>query len=92
MLRNVYLPKVINGSNSNGNWELTMMEAAIGIAVFLEDRAAYDQAMTKFRGRVPAYIYLTSDGALPKAPPGSGSTPGRDHQLLAGPDAPSSTA
>ncbi|WP_392672666.1 alginate lyase family protein [Streptomyces sp. LN785] len=72
MLRNVYLPKVINGSNSNGNWELSMTEAAIGIAVFLEDRSAYDKAVTKFRGRVPAYIYLASDGALPKTAPGSG--------------------
>lgn len=35
MLRDVYLPKVINGSNSNGNWELSMTGAAIGIAVFL---------------------------------------------------------
>ncbi|MFC7642532.1 hypothetical protein ACFQX6_17480 [Streptosporangium lutulentum] len=72
MLRDVYLPKVINGSNSNGNWELTMMEAALGISVFLEDRAAYDKAVSKFRGRVPAFIYISADGALPKAPPGSG--------------------
>jgi hypothetical protein len=72
MLRNVYLPKVINGSHSNGNWELSMMEAAIGIAVFLEDRGAYDKAVAKVRGRVPAYIYLTSDGSLPKTAPGSG--------------------
>ncbi|MEU8629035.1 alginate lyase family protein [Streptomyces sp. NPDC048669] len=72
MLRDVYLPKVINGSNSNGNWELSMTEAAIGISVFLEDRTSYDKAVTKFRGRVPAYIYLTSDGALPKTAPGSG--------------------
>ncbi|MFE6063783.1 alginate lyase family protein [Streptomyces sp. NPDC056431] len=72
MLRNVYLPEVTNGSHSNGNWELSMTEAAIGIAVFLEDRAAYDKAVAKFRGRVPAYIYLAGDGALPKAAPGSG--------------------
>jgi hypothetical protein len=71
MLRNVYLPKVINGSNSNGNWELSMMEAAIGISVFLEDRTSYDKAVSKFRGRVPAFIYISADGALPKAPPGS---------------------
>ena len=49
-----------------------MTEAAIGIAVFLEDRTAYDKAVTKFRGRVPAYIYIAADGALPKAAPGSG--------------------
>ncbi|MBT2234497.1 alginate lyase family protein [Nonomuraea sp. NEAU-A123] len=72
MLRTVYLPKVINGSNSNGNWELSMMEAAVGISVFLEDRTSYDKAIAKFRGRVPAYVYLSADGALPKAAPGSG--------------------
>ncbi|WP_410662130.1 alginate lyase family protein [Amycolatopsis sp. lyj-84] len=72
MLRTVYLPEVINGSHSNGNWELSMAEAAIGISVFLDDKASYDKAVAKFRTRVPAYLYLTSDGALPKTAPGSG--------------------
>ncbi|WP_432828235.1 alginate lyase family protein [Dactylosporangium sp. CA-092794] len=66
MLRTVYLPKLINGSSSNGNWELSMMEAAIGISVFLEDRASWDKAMAKFRARVQAYLYLTTDGTYPK--------------------------
>ncbi len=69
MLRNVYLPEIINGSNSNGNWELSMMEAAVGISVFLEDRASYDKAMAKFRTRTAAYVYLSSDGDLPKTVP-----------------------
>lgn len=69
MLRDVYLPKVINGSNSNGNWELSMMEAAVGISVFLEDKTSYDKAMAKFRTRTAAYVYLESDGALPKTVP-----------------------
>ena len=73
MLRNVYLPKVVNGNaTNNGNWELVMMEATLGIAVFLEDRTTYDRAVAKYRTRVPAYVYLSSDGALPKAPPNSG--------------------
>lgn len=72
MLRDVYLPEIIDGSHSNGNWELTMMEAVIGIAVFLEDKGAYDTAVEKFRGRVPAFLYVTSDGDLPKTAPGSG--------------------
>lgn len=72
MLRDVYLPEIIGGSNSNGNWELTMMEAATGISVFLDDKTSYDKAMSKFMGRVPAYVYLDSDGALPKTAPGSG--------------------
>ncbi|TMU98722.1 alginate lyase family protein [Streptomyces sp. DASNCL29] len=70
MLRNVYLPEVSNGSatTKNGNWELVMTEAAIGIAVFLDDRSAYDKAVSTYLDRVPAYIYLTSDGDLPKPP------------------------
>ncbi|MEV4975122.1 alginate lyase family protein [Streptomyces scopuliridis] len=69
MLRTVYLPEIINGSNSNGNWELTMMEAAVSISVFLDDGASYDKAISKYLVRVPAYIYLASDGALPKTVP-----------------------
>ncbi|MFF7333685.1 alginate lyase family protein [Streptomyces sp. NPDC090306] len=69
MLRTVYLPEVINGSNSNGNWELSMMEAAVGISVFLEDRTSYDTAMARFRTRTAAYVYLASDGAVPKTVP-----------------------
>ncbi|MFD8816760.1 alginate lyase family protein [Streptomyces sp. NPDC059627] len=69
MLRNVYLPTVIKGSNSNGNWELTMMEAAVGISVFLEDKTSYDTAMAKFRTRTAAYVYLASDGSVPKTVP-----------------------
>ncbi|MFF7935121.1 alginate lyase family protein [Streptomyces sp. NPDC007940] len=69
MLRSVYLPEIINGSNSNGNWELSMMEAAVGISVFLEDKASYDKAMGKFRTRTAAYVYLDSDGEVPKTVP-----------------------
>ncbi len=72
MLRTVYLPTVIKGSpNTNGNWELIMTDAAIGIAVFLDDRASFDKAVTTWRGRVPAYFYVKSDGAQPRTPPGS---------------------
>ncbi|MFI9815417.1 alginate lyase family protein [Saccharothrix variisporea] len=73
MLRNVYLPEIANGRPAtNGNWELSMMEASLGIAVFLEDRAAYDKAVSIYRTRMPAYVYLTTDGDLPKPPPNSG--------------------
>lgn len=47
-----------------------MMEAAQGISVFIEDRASYDKAMQKYFGRVPAYVYLQSDGPYPKIAPG----------------------
>jgi hypothetical protein len=45
MLRTVYLPEIINGSHSNGNGELSMTEVALGVSVFLADRASYDKAM-----------------------------------------------
>ncbi len=35
-----------------------MMEAAVGIAVFLDDRAAYNTAVARYLNRVHAYIYL----------------------------------
>jgi hypothetical protein len=72
MLRNVYLPEVRNGSNSNGNWELSMMEAAVGISVFLDDRTSYNAAVIRYLNRVHAYVYLPSDGSLPYTVPGSG--------------------
>jgi hypothetical protein len=69
MLQTVYLPKVIAGSGANGNWELTMIDAAIGSAVFLDDRASFEKAVAMWRQRVPAYFYLSSDGATPHPPP-----------------------
>jgi hypothetical protein len=75
MLRTVYLPTLMPGApTSNGNWELVMMEAAVGISVFLDDKADYDKAMARFRARVPAFIYLTTDGSYPKGPPGTNIT------------------
>ena len=72
MLKNVYLPRVIGGSGANGNWELSMIEASINIAVFLDDKATFDKAAGMWRKRVPAYFYLKSDGATPvKAPRGT---------------------
>ncbi len=51
-----------------------MMEAAISVAVFLNDRDSYEKALTKYLDRVPAYVYLTQDGSYPKAAPGSNLT------------------
>ncbi len=74
MLRTVYLPVLIKGSGANGNWELIMTDALMGIAVFLDDRGSFDRAVALWRGRVPAYIYLTSDGPAPKSPPNRAKT------------------
>src|SRR5437763_30991 len=51
-----------------------MMEASIGAAVFLEDPSNYEKAMSIFAARVPAYIYLKSDGPYPIAVRGMNNT------------------
>jgi hypothetical protein len=44
---------------------VVMIESCIGAAVFLEDAALYEKSLGLFSSRVPAYIYLTSDGEYP---------------------------
>lgn len=70
MLRTAYLPVIEEGRPGyNGNWELSMIEAMTGSAVFLDDRALFDKAIAMWRKRVPAYFYLATDGPLPVPPP-----------------------
>jgi hypothetical protein len=69
MLREQYVPSLIDGSAENGNKELAMAEALINIAVFNDDRALYDAGVKMWRGRAPAYIYLSTDGPKPVLPP-----------------------
>jgi hypothetical protein len=71
MLKTIYLPQVAPGSQANGNWELSMSEATIAIGVFLDDQTTFDRGVALWRGRVPAYIYVSSDGPQPKQAPGS---------------------
>jgi hypothetical protein len=73
MLREVYLPELLPGQpRFNGNWELIMIEGIQGIAVFLDDPDVYDAAVAMWRKRVPAYIYMKTDGPLPVRPVGGG--------------------
>ncbi|WP_439663887.1 alginate lyase family protein [Lentzea sp. HUAS TT2] len=69
MLRNVYYNEIQGSDPRTGNWELSIAEAVVGIGVFLDDKAIYDRGVSLYRARVPAFIYLTSDGALPKTVP-----------------------
>ena len=68
MLRNVYLVNTINGSQNayqNGNWELLMSDATISMGIFLNDKKVFNKGLSLWRKRVPAYIYLKSDGRKP---------------------------
>jgi Alginate lyase len=67
MLTAVPLPLIQNGSGANGNWELSMIEATIGIAVFTNDRTLFDHAVAMWHERVPAYFYYQPiDGDHPQ--------------------------
>ena len=83
MLTKVVVPIIHDGSNYNGNWELTQIEAMMGIAVFTDDHALFDHAVDFWKQRVPAYFYYAPiDGEQP-APPPRGIPP-RGKSLWAG--------
>jgi len=69
-LKRAHLPLIQNGSPSNGNWELSMIEGLLGIAVFLEDQTLFDRGINFWNQRVPAYFYYSeTDGNKPKPAP-----------------------
>jgi hypothetical protein len=75
MLTTQYLPNLVNGAPcKNGNWELIIIEALAHISVFNEDPSLFDQAVSMWRARVPAYMYLSSDGPRPVPPPRCGTS------------------
>ena len=76
MLTNVYEPQLYNGSGDNGNWELSMIEGMMGIAVFNEDSALLAHAQLYWGQRIPAYFYYYPiDGTTqPAFPRNTGST------------------
>jgi hypothetical protein len=69
MLKVAYLPEVKDGSTRTGNWDTSAIEAAMNIAVFLDDKAQFDKAIELWKARTPAYIYVKADGALPVQAP-----------------------
>jgi hypothetical protein len=75
MLATQYVPSLLQGSCQNGNKELSMAAALINIGVFNDDRATFDRGVQMWRGRTPAYIYLSSDGPEPKKAAGCDDMP-----------------
>jgi hypothetical protein len=60
MLNTVIIPLIYDGSGSNGNWELSMIEAMMAISVFTENATLFDHAVTFWKQRVPSYFYCDS--------------------------------
>ncbi|MGO4515164.1 hypothetical protein AB4Y89_05195 [Terriglobus sp. 2YAB30_2] len=70
MLINVYQPVIQNGSGVNGNWDMSMIDGTMQIAVLTENRTLLNQARTMWLGRVPDLFYLNAiDGSSHAASP-----------------------
>lgn len=70
MLIHVYQPVIQNGSGVNGNWDMTMIDGTMQIAVLTENAALLGQARSMWLGRVPDLFYLNSiDGSTHAASP-----------------------
>ncbi len=70
MLRDFVVPTLTGHryDTANGNWALSASDGLINAAVFLDDRALYDEAVTMWRGDTRAYIHLAGDGSQPIVP------------------------
>jgi hypothetical protein len=70
MLKNIYQPVIQNGSGVNGNWDMSMIDGTMQIAVFTENSTLLSSARTLWKGRVPDLFYLQSkDGSSHAASP-----------------------
>jgi hypothetical protein len=73
-MNNIMVPQLINGTNSNGNWETSMIEGLIGIGVYNDDAATFNTGVTYWKQRIPAIFYHYTDGGQPiHAPRGTAS-------------------
>lgn len=60
LFNRIYLPLLGDGRGPkgfNGNWSTSMTESLMAIAVFKNDRALFDTAVSAFRHRLPLYIF-----------------------------------
>lgn len=70
MLTNIYLPVIQNGSGVNGNWDMSMIDGMMQIAVFTENSSLLSKARTFWLGRVPdLFYYQPQDGSAHAASP-----------------------
>ena len=70
MLMHTTVPLIYDGSGANGNWELSMLDALFGLAVFSDNHTMFNHTVELWKQRLPAYFYLYSlDGDTPVPPP-----------------------
>lgn len=75
LLTEKLLPYTLDETMPGNNWIQSAIEAHMAIAIFTDNPALFDAAVTRWRFRVRTYIYQTSDGQEPV--PSPGKTPGQ---------------
>lgn len=81
MMNAAYLPIVENWIKYtyNGNWDAVMIELMISLAVFDDNQKLFDEAVVRYKKRLPAYIYGIEDGPVPIKPDSSVTKPMVDY-------------
>jgi len=64
-IMSVFYPHIKNGWFGGNNWDLSMMDGLINIAVYNDNATLFDYAVNLWKSHVPQYIYMTSDGPKP---------------------------
>jgi len=73
MMVSVYQPVIQNGSGTNGNWDMSMIEGTMEIAVLTQNSTLLSNARAMWLGRVPDLFYLNSVDGSTHAPSPRGS-------------------
>lgn len=74
MFRRAFYPQLKTASSWNGNVDLTQIDALMSIAIFNEDEDAFRLGIKRFKTRVPAYFFLSSDTKVPSIQGDGGNT------------------
>ena len=69
LMYRVHVPLLFRGTNANGNWMASFVEALLGIAVFSENATLFSHATQQWVDRMPSYWFITSDGRAPPVDP-----------------------
>ncbi|MCY1032496.1 DNRLRE domain-containing protein [Corallococcus sp. BB11-1] len=70
MLKRAVLPRITNGWQGGGsNWNNSMTNGVMNIAVYTNDKALFEQSLGMWRQRVRETYHLASDGAAPISAP-----------------------
>ena len=70
MLNDLMLPLIHKAWSGGGsNWNHSMADGVINIAVYNDDHAVFDAGVALWRSHVPRTLYLKSDGPAPIPPP-----------------------